>query len=275
MAPSNLSLALSNTAGDVATVHAALSGMAAALGLDALDTDNLHTAVGEACKNVMHHAYEGHAGPLEVEVSSLPGALEVVVRDHGMGIRPLVGERTLPHTGIGMPIIHSLTRRITYTNLDEGGTEVSMRFDLPGGAVLGPPAQAAARRSDGEALDQAMALTLAPAALAGAVLPRVLVALATRAGFSAARLEDVQLLSKLIADRASRALGEQPLCVLTALAPGELTLRIAALPAGAVSRLLDAGDAEAEQALHRVIADRELAADGAADLLELRLSGRG
>jgi anti-sigma regulatory factor (Ser/Thr protein kinase) len=260
---------MSNTAGDVATVHAALSGVAAALGLDALDTDNLHTAVGEACKNVMHHAYEGLEGLLELEVSSTPGALEVLVRDHGMGIRPLVGERTLPHTGIGLPIVHSLTRRITYTNLEAGGTEVIMRFDLPGAAVLGPPAPTMARDSAA-----GTAIALAPAALAGAVLPRVLVALATRAEFTAERLADVQLLGKVIAAGGGRVLGEQPLALLADIAPGALTLRIHPLPAGAGDRLLDA-DAEADTALRRVISGRELAADGAAETLELRLTGRG
>ncbi len=270
MAAANLSLTLSNTADDVATVHAALSGVAAALALDALDTDNLHTAVGEACKNVMHHAYEGQRGDLELEVSSLPGALEVVVRDHGMGIRPLVGERTLPHTGIGLPIIHSLTRRITYTNLDEGGTEVSMRFDLPGVAALGPPA---AGHGSADAPAGTVAITLAPAALSGAVLPRVVVALATRAEFTPARLSDAQLISRLIAAGAGPALGENPLTLRAGMVSGELTLNIGPLPAGAGSRLLAGGGAEAEAAAARVLADRELAADGATEMLALRLTG--
>ena len=242
----------------MATVHAALSGVAAALGLDALDTDNLHTAVGEACKNVMHHAYEGHEGPLEVEVLSLPGALEVVVRDHGMGIRPLVGERTLPHTGIGMPIVHSLTRRITYTNLDGGGTEVSMLFDMPGAAVLGPPAAARPSRR-GRSATGPTAIALAPAALAGAVLPRVLVALATRAEFTAARLADVQAASQAPRGRcepgARRAAARRSRATSR---PGELTAAASArCRAGAGDRAASSGDAaRPRRAIGAVIAEQ-------------------
>lgn len=272
MSAANLSLALSNTPGDVATVHSALDGVAAALGLDALDTDNLHTAVGEACKNVIHHAYEGLEGPLEVEVLSLGGALEVVVRDHGMGIRPLVGERSLPHTGIGMPIVHSLTRRITYTNLEGGGTEVSMLFDMVGAGVLGPAA-AAARPAAGDAQDGVTEIALAPATLAEAVLPRILVALAARAEFTAERLAEVQALARALAAGASRELGEQPLAVRASAAPGELTLRIGPLPAGGGDRLTEAGDGEAQERTAAVIAGRDLCADAAAEHLELRLSG--
>lgn len=269
MAPANLSLVLSNGPEDVATVHAALSGLAAALGLDALSTEDLHTAAGEACKNVMHHAYEGHEGPLEVEALVLPGELEVVVRDHGMGIRPLVGERTLPHTGIGMPIVHSLSRRITYINLDGGGTEVRMLLDTPGAALLASPAGSSSPRAPGAQREPTAALALAPAELAGAVLPRVLVALATRAGFSGARLADVQLLARLLA----AAAGDEPLTATADVASGVLTVRIGPLAPGATTGLLSSGDAAADAAIGAVIADQRTEQEGSTEMLVLRLTG--
>src|SRR5271163_3915315 len=100
----NVCITLSNSPENLAVVHQTLAGLGGILGLDALDSNDLETAVIEVCKNVVYHAYEGQEGPLELEIHTLAGAVEVVVRDHGIGIRPHVGERTLPHTGIGLPI---------------------------------------------------------------------------------------------------------------------------------------------------------------------------
>ncbi|HYB24819.1 MAG TPA: ATP-binding protein, partial [Solirubrobacteraceae bacterium] len=79
----NVRLNLSNGPESVAIAHELLLGLAEVLGLDALETDDLCTAVGEVCKNVVYHAYEGQTGPLELEVYTFAGAVEVVVRDHG------------------------------------------------------------------------------------------------------------------------------------------------------------------------------------------------
>lgn len=108
------------------------------VGLDALDAGELGDAVLEACKNVVYHAYDGLEGPLELELTLHDEAVEAVVRDRGMGIRPLVGERTLPHTGIGMGIIHAAAARVLYTTIEGGGTELRMLFGRPPDTVVAP-----------------------------------------------------------------------------------------------------------------------------------------
>jgi serine/threonine-protein kinase RsbW len=238
----NVSLSLSNAPESVVVVQQALGGVALVLGLDALETNDLNTAVTEACNNVVLHAYEGMEGPLEVEVYALAGALDVVVRDRGIGIRPHVGERTQPHTGLGMPIVHALTQRVAFSKLDAGGTEMRMQFTTPDAAALGA--------LEGEALESQIAgadggrdttaIALAPSSVVRAVLPRVLGALAKRARFSTDGTSDVQLVADTLAANAKEFTSVGQLGVTVDLAPDALELRIGPLPAGAAARLLDA-----------------------------------
>lgn len=146
--PPDIRLELVNREDSVAAVAAALDGVATVLELDALDADAIQTAVAEACKNVVLHAYEGTEGPLEVELRVRGETVAVTVIDHGIGIRPHLGERRYPHNGLGLPMIHQHAWRLTYTNLPGGGTELRMEFLVEGtsgeadgtdlaGAVLG------------------------------------------------------------------------------------------------------------------------------------------
>ncbi len=128
----------------LAAVAAAVDGVVSCLGLDALDADGIQTALAEACKNVVLHAYEGTEGPMEVELRAAPGVVEAAVADEGIGIRPHLGERHYPHNGLGLPIIHQHARRITYTNLAGGGTEVRMEFPVEAAANPAPGELAAA-----------------------------------------------------------------------------------------------------------------------------------
>jgi anti-sigma regulatory factor (Ser/Thr protein kinase) len=262
----NLWLKLSNAPESLLLVHQALSAIAGALGLDALETDDLRTAAAEACKNVVYHAYEGGEGPLEVELHTLEAAIEVVVRDHGIGIRPHLGERTLPHNGIGMPIVHALCQRVLYSNLDGGGTEVRMRLAMPNvvelapaGQTPGPPETAGGdaegegrgeRGRSGEAgaggegegrgerdrggeagggegeLLSTVAMTLAPSALADAVLAPVLRALAARAGLSAAGADEGGRRARTLAASFGESGASGPLQIALEVAADGLDLRI-------------------------------------------------
>ena len=75
----NVRLRLSNRAENVLLVRQALSGLAEAVGLDAVALNDVSTAVTEAANNVVLHAYEGDEGPLEVEFSSTATGLDVLV----------------------------------------------------------------------------------------------------------------------------------------------------------------------------------------------------
>jgi anti-sigma regulatory factor (Ser/Thr protein kinase) len=128
--PPEIRLELINRLESLAAVAAAVDGVVACLGLDALDADRIQTAVAEACKNVVLHAYEGTEGPMAVGLRAAPDVVEATVADEGIGIRPHPGERRYPHNGLGLPIIHQHAWRVTYTNVPGGGTQVRMEFPV-------------------------------------------------------------------------------------------------------------------------------------------------
>ncbi len=272
----NLCLTLSNRPENVAVVHEVIAGVAQALGLDALEAGDLDTAVGEACKNVVWHAYEGTEGPLELELYAAGAAVEVVVRDHGIGIRPHVGERTLPHTGIGLPIVHVLTRRVVYTNLPDGGTELRMHFEMPGALAPerpredGPALVLATDRLAGETLE----MSLAPGSLAACVLPGVLGALATRAGFGESAVAAVRAQAAALAAGAAESMIGVRLELAVAVAPGELELLLGPVRQGAAA-LLDAACGRPGAALQRLDGGVAEVQGGPGEALSLRLRARG
>jgi anti-sigma regulatory factor (Ser/Thr protein kinase) len=86
-------------------------------------------AVGEACGNVVMHAYPpGDTGPLIVEARVLDRELEVIVTDIGCGMVPRPDSGGL---GLGLPLMTTLARTMAIRDGDDGrGTRVRMRFDL-------------------------------------------------------------------------------------------------------------------------------------------------
>src|ERR1700678_1588194 len=91
---------------NVLIVRQALSGVAACLTLDAIESNDLNTAVTKACNNVVMHAYGEQEGALEVDVFALSDGVAVVVRDHGNGM-PAHGEEQRQE-GIGLAVIDAL-----------------------------------------------------------------------------------------------------------------------------------------------------------------------
>jgi hypothetical protein len=75
---------------------------------------------------------------MEVQIGFREGIVGVTVTDHGIGIRPHLGERRHPHNGLGLPMIHRHAWRVTYTNLEGGGTELRMEFPSPQAADPDP-----------------------------------------------------------------------------------------------------------------------------------------
>jgi serine/threonine-protein kinase RsbW len=242
----NVCLTLSNRPDNVLLVRQALTGVAENVGLDALERNDLNTAVTEACNNVVQHAYEGEEGPLEVEIYALQGAVEVVVRDHGIGIRPHAADAEEAHSGIGLPVVHALTQSVGFSNLPGGGTEVRMQFAAPAASAPQPLAEGAhgghhvrrggSSEDDGTTLE----MMLAPTTVARSVLPRVLSALAARAYFSTDRISDVQLVADALAANAGDSISGSQLGVAVDLAPRSLELRVGPLQSGSAEKLIGA-----------------------------------
>ena len=162
--PPNIRLSLSNRPENVMLVRQMLAGVAEAVDLEAGDLNDISTAVTEACNNVVLHAYGGEEGPLEVELYASPTAIEVVVRDHGTGIRA-PSTRTGETVGIGLSVIKTLAERADFSHAEDSGTEVFMVFGTPHARALPPFAvdEPELLTSEEAESDTAMEITIAPA----------------------------------------------------------------------------------------------------------------
>lgn len=274
--PPNVRLRVSNRAENVLLVRQALSGLAEAVGLDAVALNDLSTAVTEAANNVVIHAYGGEEGPLEVELTVHPGAVEAVVRDRGRGIRPGVESAEAPSGGIGLPVIKALCDSVEFRDLAGGGTEVAMRFAMGGTRPVPEPAG-----EEGAALEaiehgrtgDVTLMSVAPTAIARGVVPRVLSTLAARAYFTTDRISDTRLLADALVSRADGAISASHLNVGVSVEPRHLEIRLGPLRAGGAGSLF--GGPEMERlapVLERLSDGHEVSSSGSTETLGLRLA---
>jgi serine/threonine-protein kinase RsbW len=273
----HLHLSLANRPENVLVVRQALTGVAECLAYDAIETNDLNTAVTEACNNVVAHAYGGAEGPLEVDVYAGADAL-VVVRDHGVGMSFPTGHAGADGPGgMGLVVIDALARRVEFAQPASGGTEVRMGF-APAKVAVEP------LESDRPTTCVAMPavtlrdieLSIVPNAIARAVLPRVLSTLAARAYFSTDRISDVQLVADVLAAKAGDSLTACRLDVGVSVAPRDLALRIGPLHAGGGESLVTAAADGLAPVIERLTDERHRIAlpDDSAEMLELRLVDR-
>ena len=100
-----------------------------ALGVDEPVAQDVALEETEACSNVVLHAYreQKEPGRMTVLVEQPDDVLCVKVLDEGLGIGPRVDS---PGLGMGLPLISHYTDALELRSRPEGGSEVSMRFDL-------------------------------------------------------------------------------------------------------------------------------------------------
>jgi serine/threonine-protein kinase RsbW len=273
----HVGLTLSNKAENVLLVRQALSGLAETIELDPIELNDISTAVSEACNNVVVHAYDDAEGPLEVEVFAAGEPLEVVVRDHGVGITPHERDPEETVGGIGLPVIRALSDSVVFHDLDGGGTEVRMSFVTARPSTLAPlqpnaQDQVAPIEQPPPAMTQ---VTVGPAPLARTVLPRILSALAARAHFSTDRISDTQLLADALVAHAEGSIDGERLTVQIGVAPRDLHLRVGPLPAALAEQVLDGAAIEGLGAmLARLSDEHEVWGQGSSAVLGLRLNAR-
>jgi anti-sigma regulatory factor (Ser/Thr protein kinase) len=275
--PPNVRLNLPSTPENVVLVREMLSGVAEAIALAAVDLNDVRTAVTEACNNVALHAYAGEPGPLEIEVCITPGALTVLVRDHGRSIRRTPTAEGAGGAGIGLHVIQTLSHNVEFRDTPNGGTEVRMGFATPRTRGLMPS-------PNGHENLPMLALTgspatttvsIAPIGLARTVLPRMVSALAARAHFSTDRISDAQLLADALVAHAHLAMSGDHLNVGVDIEPRDLELRIAPLEAGRAQGLI--GDSELHslgRAIEKLTDRHDVARAGAYETLTLGLVDR-
>jgi serine/threonine-protein kinase RsbW len=276
----NVCLSLPNRPENVLVVRQALTGVAGAIGLDTVETNDLNTAVTEACNNVVMHAYGGDEGRLEVDVYVLADAVAVVVGDRGVGIGPLpeLEDGDELRTGLGLPVIQALAREVQIAEREDGGTSVRMEFPAPTAGALEPLAggEHCSSLFAGESAPASdVELRLAPNALARAVLPRVLSALAARARFSTDRISDVQIVADVLAAKSPESISGSHLDVGVAVAPRDLRLRLGPLQSGRGQSLLEAAADGRTPVIEQLTDGHDcVLRDDAQEMLELRLLER-
>jgi serine/threonine-protein kinase RsbW len=173
-----------------------LAGLAEEIGMDEPGIADLKTVVTEACMNVVVHAYEGQAGPLNVEAEPDSEGLTVLVRDSGVGIKPR--PETEPSSlRLGLSLIAALSSSFSFSGGLNRGTEIEMRLPLAGGGaeVGGPPVEIEAQNDETE-------IVVTRSDLLGPILARVVGALAARRDLSIDRVSDAVLLTDAIAEAA-------------------------------------------------------------------------
>src|SRR3712207_5983286 len=115
---------------NVAPLRHAVVDLAAQAGAgDDVRTD-LALAVGEACANVVVHAYPpGDVGPLIVQAAVVESReITVTVVDQGQGMVPRPDS---PGLGLGLPLIANLSDRLEIQEGPDGvGTQLEMVFTL-------------------------------------------------------------------------------------------------------------------------------------------------
>ncbi len=269
----NVRLTLPNRPENVLLVRQALTGVSDSLALDAIETNDINTAVSEACNNVVMHAYGGEEGPLEVDVCALADVIAIVVRDRGGGLRARERDAAEAHAGMGLAVIDALCRRVQFTEPAGGGTEVRMEFAAPKGVALEPidaEGWEFATATQGEPRST-VELKLAPNVLARAILPRVLSTLAARAHFSTDRISDVQLVADVLAANAGDSINGSHLGVGVTIAPRNLELRIGPLHAGRGKSLVTAAADGMAPVIERLTDAMRVACADTAETLELHL----
>lgn len=269
----NVCLTLSNQPENVLLVRETLSGLAETVGVDGVELNDIRTAVTEACNNVVLHAYEGEEGPLQVELYLAPATVEVVVRDHGTGIRPHIRSDEEEALGIGLSIIQALAPRVEFKDVEGGGTEVRMEFSTPGTQQLPALVHDGFEAPSVPAADLSTTTGLAvgPSALAERVLPRVMCVLAARARFTTDRISDAEMLADALVARGFQSSAGEHMTVRVQVGTREVELRLGPLGDGDAGRLIAGDDGGVGTILEKLTDEQRVASEGAFEVLELTM----
>jgi serine/threonine-protein kinase RsbW len=274
-------LELENQPENVATVRAALTGLAEAAEFDEELATDLKTAVSEACNNVVLHAYEGGVGPMYVTAHTGPERIDVVVTDHGTGIKRL--SSGMDHMGLGLALISALADQAEFRSPNEGGTEVRMRFRRSAEASEAGIPPEGAWIDQTPALSGDVVLWCEPVTLLRHVLGRVARAVAASSHFTISGAADLYAINDAVAEYVE-ATAEGHIVAAISGASHRLTVDAGPFPAvgadgvplAADDRGFDEQEVEARRAaLAQLVDQLSFDADTDDGLLHLLLLDRG
>lgn len=268
MREGGLELTLPATAENVIVVRQAIAGVAEALGLGAQRIADLKTVVTEACNNVVLHAYEDEAGPLQVSAEPTEEELVVEVADQGHGFRPRANEGDAS-LGLGLPLIAALSDSFEITGGAGQGSRTRIRFGFspPEARINGVPTMT----------PKELEIALAPGVLVKPVLARVIGALAARAEFSVDRLADTVLLGDAVSATEGGEFSDGRFGIAIKDGDGTLEVRVGPLVEGGGERLLAEMDVPGAGSLRNLTSSMEVTKgetpDGrAAEFLEFEVT---
>ena len=211
------------------------------------------------------------SNPIQVDTIASDAELEVIVRDHGVGIRPRAPEPGLEVQGLGLSLIQTLSDRVEFMGGISKGTEVRMAFSLNGQSDTwiraNLPADAEVRQPPGELV---IGVTSGP--LAAPVLGRVIAMLAARADFSLEGISEAQLVTDSLAANVPRVLVGSKIQLGIDAPANELVVRVGPLQEGGADKIMDASAlAELPPVLERLTKDHRVEGSPDGELLCLTL----
>ena len=134
-AENEMTLTFPSRSANESFARAAVACFAAQLDPTLAEIGDIKTAVSEAVTNAVVHAYPDKLGTVQVRVRILPDErLEIVVKDHGIGIADVAQARTPLYTtggeersGMGFTIMESFMSSLQVTSKPGKGTTVHMK----------------------------------------------------------------------------------------------------------------------------------------------------
>ena len=211
----------------------------------------VQTAVSEAANNVVMHAYDGAAGPLEVEVS-LAGPLEIRIRDHGVGFAAdLAGDDAA--LAFGRSVIEGFADEVSFIAPPSGGTEVRLRWETP--RLLGAQAGVDPQR-EGDTL-----LALVADAALGNSLSCVLAAVGARACIDVDGLADLRLIGEALLAAAPANLAHAQLSLAFSASRNGLGVRVGPFATGGAATARSATSIEGFSLIERLSDATRIEAD--------------
>ena len=251
MSTHDLHLTLPARPENVIVVRQAIAGLGEALGMQSQRVDDLKAVVTEACNNVVIHAYENGAGPLEVSAVSGDEEVEVTIADHGRGFKPRAEADGEPSLGIGLPLIASLSDSFEIRGGAGHGTRTVVRFALR-------PQETAVNGDEPEKSADELALAIMPGDVGRDILARVIGALAARADFPVDRLSDTVLIGDAVSAHTADDFLDGRVGVSIKDGDGTLDIRVGPLSDGGGERLLAQMDIPGHGSLRSLAASMDI-----------------
>ncbi len=200
-----------------------LSALAEAGELEPELTDDLKTAVSEACNNVVLHAYPGATGTLMTSIAASCTEVQVVVEDHGTGIRQVAASED--RMGVGLAVISALADRAEFQTGRDAGTTVRMTFKRPGASDHADRDRSQPQAAEpGIELGGEVVLWLSPVSALRIVLGRLLRAVAATSHFTVDSMCELHAVTEALGAYAERFAADTTIGFAIDAAPRRLSL---------------------------------------------------